>query len=184
MNAFLRSMCLLLLCFPSIAAADAPTPQSIVAVERMLGLDVTIDYVLAKLFETDASFEVFPPGQRKCLLDSLTENAHADMRQSIGSMFGDDATAVAWIAFAKTPGGSKVLGAMRDMTIAQVKGQPVPDMAAVEAGLGAAERQDIAAFMQTPAAEVMQKKFPSFGSADQDAAAVEVAAQNCGIVRK
>lgn len=167
---------------PALASAAAPTPQGIAEIQRLFGFDVFYDHVFNTKFGAMEEFKSLPPDQRTCFFGTLRTQFLDQMSADMATTFGDEQTVAAWIKFSATPGGTKMIQAMREMVTARVTGLPPPDMAAVEASLDPGEMVDVFVFQQSPAAEVMKREFPNVEV--DHAAQVRQAGEGCGILPK
>ena len=181
MGRLLRGGLLMLaLCCPPFALAAPPTSQGLADIEKLFGFDVLIDLVFEKQFDAAPIFDTLAPEKRTCLLDLLRADMHVAMGKSIGEMFVDQQTIADWMAFSLTPGGGTFLQAMRDTVEASAKGEKAPDMAAVMMALAPEDTAAVAAFMHSPAAQVMEKGFPDMPTSG--GTPMERQFEHCGIV--
>ena len=175
-------MLALALSCPALASAAAPTPQGIAQIQRLFGFDVFYDHVFSTKFDAMEQARSLPPAQRACFSGALRAQFLDAMSTDMARTFVDEQTVAAWITFSATPGGSKMIQAIRESVTAPVTGRPAPDMAAAEAAMTPAEMADVSEFQQSPAAEVMTRKFPDVEV--DHAAQAKQAAEGCGIVPK
>ena len=181
MGRLLRGGILMLaLCCPAFALAAPPTPQGLTDIQKLFGFDVLIDLVFEKQFDAAPIFNTLAPEKKACLLDLLRADMHASMGKSMGEMFVDQKTIADWMAFSLTSGGGTFLQMMRATVVAKATGQEAPDLAAAMMALGPAESAEVAAFMHSPAAQVMEKGFPEMPTSDETA--MEQKFEQCDIV--
>jgi hypothetical protein len=128
------------------AFAAPATPADISALRRMFGLDVIPAAVADSVLRTEPSFKgaALQACARPVLLAAYARNVDDSLRAAIR----DHASAVAWLEFAATPGGKRLVGHLRETVVAGVVGKPAPLSPA--ASLSAAERADIERFKAGP----------------------------------
>jgi len=180
MRASLRGCALLLaMGVSSLASAAAPTPQALGDIQRLLGLDVVVDHLIAAKFDNAEELASLAPEQKECLSGSLRAQVLDSGKGDLAQLFVDQETVAEWLRFAGTTGGSKMMEALRGNLTAAVTGLPRPDIAAVEASLTSAEKVDVFLFANSPAGQVVKKKFPD--AKPVDTAELEAAVQRCGL---
>ncbi|HJR73395.1 MAG TPA: hypothetical protein VJ806_07120 [Luteimonas sp.] len=166
---------------PMQAAAQARklTEAEIVQIRNLLGFtpEVTLKVVRMSL-EQQPELKRYDAAKQDCLLKGLQPEVDGKLQQAFGDLFEDSETIAAWLRFADTPGGGKLVGAMRMAVTAKVDGGMVPNPLGMIAGMTDAERADVTAFMESPASAVLKKDFPDM---EQPTAFGEATARRCGI---
>lgn len=175
--------CLLLLTAgcSAVATAAAPTPQQIAEIQRLWGLDLAYEHLISTKFDSMVELRSLPAGEQQCLKGTLRAQVLDSANRDLGAMFVDEETIAAWISFAATPGGTKVMQGLRDTLTAHVTGLPAPDMSAVEASMDPGEQVDLFRFQNSPAGEVVKKGFPAAKAIDP--AELRAAVERCGIAQ-
>lgn len=128
--------------------------------QALFGFDVAIPKIIEDAFKEQPEYRTMTPTQRQCLLDMASPSFYALFDDAFIEMFGDPGIFASWKAFSETPGGRIFLDGMRKALLFKITGGPEPDMAGMFGSMGDAEKADVAAFMESPAASVMQKGFP------------------------
>ncbi|MCL1633683.1 hypothetical protein M2650_03360 [Luteimonas sp. SX5] len=161
------------------AHAQTPTDIEISQIKSLLGFtpDVTRKVVRAS-FDSQPELKRYDAAQQDCLLDALQPEVEGKLSEAFGDLFEDSETVAAWLRFAGTPGGAKLTGAMRAGVDAMINGGTAPNPFGTVSGMTAAERADVAAFMESPAAGVLKKDFPDL---EKPVAFGQDAARKCGI---
>jgi hypothetical protein len=138
------ALALSLLATPAFAAPA--TPADISALRRMFGLDIIPAAVADSVLRSEPSFK--GPALQACARPVLLAAYARNVDDSLRAAIRDHASAVAWLQFATTPGGKRLVGHLRETVAAGVAGKPAPPSPA--ASLSAAERADIERFKAGP----------------------------------
>ena len=145
----------------AIAAAPARlTVEQAREAQALFGFDVAIPTIIEEAFKEQPQYQTMTPTQRECLLDMASPAFHGLFDDAFIELFGDTDVLAGWKAFSVTAGGRLFLDGMRKAVLFKIKGEPEPDMAGIFAAMNDAEKADIAGFISSPAANVMQKGFP------------------------
>lgn len=168
-----------MLCVAPVAIAQTPTDAEIAQVQALLGFGPeTTRIVVDSSFRQQPQFGDYDAKQQACLIDALTPEIDAELRNAFKTLFVDSETTAAWLRFGRTAGGGKFTGLMRAAVDAKLKGAMAPNPFSAIDGMSKAEQADISAFMQSPAASVLKKDFPDMPMPE---AFGKRAAQRCGI---
>jgi hypothetical protein len=145
--AFALATSLLVSAFAATPAFAAPaTPADISALRRMFGLDIIPAAVADSVLRSGPGFK--DPALQGCARPVLVAAYARNVDDSLRAAIPDHESVVAWLEFATTPGGKRLVGHLRATVAAGVAGKPVPP-SPVES-LSAAERADIARFKAGP----------------------------------
>ncbi len=145
---------------PAVAAPARLTVAQAREAQALFGFDEAIPKIIEEAFKEQPEYQTMTPTQRQCLLDMASPSFYGLFDDAFIEMFGDPGIFAGWKAFSETPGGRIFLGGMRKAVLFKINGGPEPDMAGMFGAMGDAEKADVAAFMESPAASVMQKGFP------------------------
>lgn len=167
------------LLFAGPASATAPTDAEIVQIRNLLGFtpEVTTKVVRMSL-ERQPELKRYDAAKQDCLLKGLQPEVDGKLHEAFGDLFEDSETIAAWLRFAGTPGGGKLVGAMRAAVDAKLNGGMTPNPLGMIAGMTEAERADVEAFLESPASAVLKKNFPDM---ERPTAFGEEVARRCGI---
>lgn len=167
------------LLFAGAASATAPTDAEIVGIRNLLGFtpEVTVKVVRMSL-ERQPELDRYDAAKQDCLIEGLRPEVDGKLHQAFGELFEDSGTIAAWMRFAGTPGGGKLVGAMRAAVNAKLDGGMAPNPLGMIAGMTEVERADVEAFLESPASAVLKKDFPDM---ERPVAFGEEAARRCGI---
>jgi hypothetical protein len=149
--------------FAESAVAAAPAPLTVAQsreAQALFGFDVAIPKIIEEAFKEQPEYRTMTPTQRACLLDMASPAFHGLFDDAFIELFGDADALADWKAFSLTPGGKVFIDGLREAVLFKINGDPEPDMAGIFGALGDAEKADIVAFMESPAAGVMKKGFP------------------------
>lgn len=167
------------LCGAPAAYARTPTNAEIAQVQELLGFTPATTLSVIKLsFGRQPEFARYSVGQQTCFIDALRPEVEKELRDSFKTLFVDSETVAAWLRFGKTPGGDRFTGLMRSGVEAKLKGSAMPNPLEAIGEMSDAERADVTAFMESPAAAVLKKDFPEWKippGAGKDAA------RRCGV---
>ncbi len=182
MRRIIASMLVIAAFFGPMQAASQtrkPTDAEIVQIRTLLGFtpEVTSKVVRTSL-EQQPELKHYDAAKQDCLLKGLQPEVDRKLQQAFGDLFQDSETIAAWLRFAGTPGGGKLVGAMRSSVNAKVDGGMAPNPIGMIAGMNDAERADVTAFMESPASGVLKKDFPDM---ERPVAFGEETARRCGI---
>ncbi len=158
----------LALCFAMPASAEstvaaAPAPLTVAQsreAQALFGFDAAIPKIIEEAFKEQSQYQTLTPTQRGCLLEMASPAFHGLFDDAFIELFGNTDVLASWKAFSLTPGGRVFIDGMRKAVLFKINGDPEPDMAGIFGALGDAEKADIVAFMESPAAGVMKKGFP------------------------
>ncbi len=156
------------LCFATPAFAEsaitaAParlTVEQAREAQALFGFDVAIPTIIEEAFKEQPQYQTMTPTQRECLLVMASPAFYGLFDDAFIELFGDTEVLAGWKAFSITPGGRQFIDGMRKAVLFKIKGEPEPDMAGIFGAMNDAEKADIAAFIESPAASVMKKGFP------------------------
>jgi hypothetical protein len=128
------------------ALAAPATPADISALRRLFGLDIIPAAVADSVLRTGPGFRdaALQGCARPVLVAAYARNVDDSLRAAIP----DHAGAVAWLEFATTPGGKRLVDHLRATVAAGVAGKPTPP--SPTDALSATERADIARFKAGP----------------------------------
>jgi hypothetical protein len=155
----MRAILLGLALFASLpAAAAVPTESQARDVEHLFGFDAMLGVVVQRTV-TDIDAPSFTAAQKSCVASAVGASVEQRLLKSLAVSFVDGDTVEAWKTFGATAGGRRMLGLMQRSVMAVATEAAPPDMATELAAFTAQERSDVEAFMQTPAASVMEKGF-------------------------
>lgn len=146
-----------------VAAVPAPTRLTVAQsreAQALFGFDVAIPRIIEEAFKEQPQYQTMTPSQRECLLNMASPAFYGLFDDAFIELFGDSEALAGWKAFSATPGGKVFLDGMRKAVLFKINGGTEPDMAGIFAAMGNAEKADIVAFMESPAANVMKKGFP------------------------
>lgn len=171
--AFAIALCFAMPAFAeSVVAQSAPAESAVAAAparltvaqsreaQALFGFDVAIPKIIEEAFKEQPEYQTMTPTQRECLLDMASPAFHGLFDDAFTELFGDTGTLASWKAFSVSPGGKVFIDGMRQAVLFKINGGAEPDMAGMFAAMGDAEKADIVAFMESPAASVMKKGFP------------------------
>lgn len=147
----------------AIAAVPAPAPLTVEQAreaQALFGFDVAIPTIIEEAFKEQPQYQTMTPTQRECLLGMASPAFYGLFDDAFIELFGDTEVLAGWKAFSITAGGRIFIDGMRQAVLFKIKGGTEPDMAGIFGALGDAEKADITAFMESPAASVMKKGFP------------------------
>lgn len=145
------------------AVAATPAPLTVAQAreaQALFGFDVAIPTIIEEAFKEQPEYQTMTPTQRECLLDMASPAFYGLFDEAFIELFGDTEVLAGWKAFSVTPGGRIFIDTMRKAVLFKIKGEPEPDMTGIFAAMNDAEKADMAGFIGSPAASVMQKGFP------------------------
>ncbi|MES2671938.1 MAG: hypothetical protein V4673_16185 [Pseudomonadota bacterium] len=148
---------------PAFAVAASPAPLTIAQsreAQALFGFDVAIPKIIEEAFKEQPQYRTMTPTQRECLLGMASPAFHGLFDDAFIELFGDTDVLASWKAFSLTPAGKVFIDGLRRAVLFKIDGDPEPDMSGILDALGDAEKADIVAFMESPAAGVMKKGFP------------------------
>lgn len=159
--------------------AAVPADVEIAQVQRLFGFTPAVTRrVIQGSFERQPEFSRYGEAQKTCFLDALQPDVENELRESFKRLFADAETVAAWLRFGRTAGGDRFTGLLRAAVDARLDGKIAPNPLAAVADMSDAERADVLAFMESPAALVLKKDFPEMKI---PVAAATRAAQRCDI---
>lgn len=162
-KAFALALCFSVPAFAESAVAAAPVSLTVAQAregQALFGFDVAIPKIIEEAFKEQPEYRTMTPTQRGCLLEMASPAFHGLFDDAFIELFGDTDVLASWKAFSLTPGGKVFMDSMRKAVLFKIGVEPEPDMAALMGSMGDAEKADIVAFMESPAAGVMRKGFP------------------------
>lgn len=144
-----------------VAPASAPlTVAQSREAQALFGFDAAIPRIIEEAFKEQPQYRTLTPTQRECLLDMASPAFHGLFDDAFIELFGDTDVLASWKAFSVSPGGRVFMDSMRKAVLFKINAGPEPDMTGIMGSMGDAEKADIVAFMESPAAGVMKKGFP------------------------
>lgn len=171
--------------FAESAVAAAPAPLTVAQAreaQALFGFDVAIPKIIEEAFKEQPQYRTMTPAQRACLLEMASPAFRGLFDDAFIDLFGDTDVLANWKAFSLTPGGKVFIDGMRKAVLFKINGDPEPDMVGIFGALGDAEKADIVAFMESPAAGVMKKGFPDVAfPPDMEKTLQARAEQECGV---
>jgi hypothetical protein len=182
----MRTLALALALLASLpAAASVPTESQAREIEHMFGFDTMLG-VMVQRTVADIDAPSFTPAQKSCVASGVAASVEQRLLKSLSASFGDGDTVEAWKAFAGTAGGARMIGLLQRAVMATAAQTAPPDMPTELAAFSAKERGDVEAFIQTPAASVMERGFGA-GLKPTEAEASAMHAQivaTCGLTKR
>lgn len=161
------------------ASAQTPTDAEISQIRNLLGFTPEVTLKVVRMsFEQQPELKRYDGAKQDCLLKGLQPEVDGKLQQAFGDLFEDSETVAAWLRFASTPGGGKLVGMMRAAVDAKLNGGMAPNPLGMIAGMTEGERAGVEAFMESPASAVLKKDFPDM---EQPVAFGEETARRCGI---
>ncbi len=147
-------------------AVEAPapvTPPTDADVDRFvgwMGLGDAIPAILRTELAKVPEMRALSAQQQECMIEVLRPPMRSMLRTSFRELLGEREIFLAWAEFVETDAGRKLFAFVRAGVEAKIKDQAAPDPAAFFADIGEQEQMQMAQFMMTPAAAVMNKPFP------------------------
>lgn len=168
-----------LFCAAQAAYARTPTDAEITQIRNLLGFTPEVTLKVVRMsFERQPELKRYDAAKQDCLLKGLQPEVDGKLHEAFGDLFEDSETIAAWMRFAGTPGGGKLVGAMRAAVDAKLNGGMAPNPLGMIAGMTETERADVEAFLESPASAVLKKDFPDM---ERPVAFGEEVARRCGI---
>lgn len=161
--AFALALCSAMPAIAESAVATAPAPLTVAQAreaQALFGFDAAIPKIIEEAFKEQPQYRTLTPTQRECLLGMASPAFHGLFDDAFIELFGDTDVLASWKAFSVSPGGRVFLDSMRKAVLFKINAGPEPDMTGIMGSMGDAEKADIVAFMESPAAGVMKKGFP------------------------
>lgn len=157
------AFCIAMPVFAESTAAAAPSRLTVAQAreaQALFGFDEAIPKIIEEAFKEQPEYRTMTPTQRECLLGMASPAFYGLFDDAFIDLFGDAGTLASWKAFSVSPGGKVFLDGMRQAVLFKINGGAEPDMAGIFGAMGDAEKADIVAFMESPAASVLKKGFP------------------------
>lgn len=142
------------------APAAPPTDADVDRFVGWMGLGDAIPAILRTELAKVPEMRALSAQQQECMIDVLRPPMRSMLRSSFRELLGEREIFLAWAEFAETDAGRKLFAFVRAGVDAKLKDQAAPDPAAFFADIGEQEQMQMARFMMTPAAAVMNKPFP------------------------
>ncbi len=173
---------LLLLSLPLAAAANAPTDSQVVQVQRLLGFDQAFAQVMDDKIEDAPELAHYSARERSCVSGLVRPAFAGALNNAFRDLFVDGATVEDWMRFSQTPGGSRFLEFVRTGVVATARNQPRPEPETFMQGMSPEQLGDVATFMASPAATVLQRDFPEIDlPADMQTRLEKQVKAECGV---
>lgn len=142
------------------APAAPPTDADVDRFVGWMGLGDAIPAILRTELAKVPEMRALSAQQQECMIDVLRPPMRSMLRSSFRELLGEREIFLAWAEFVETDAGRKLFAFVRAGVEAKIKDQAAPDPAAFFADIGEQEQMQMARFMMTPAAAVMNKPFP------------------------
>lgn len=142
------------------APASPPTDADVDRFVDWMGLGDAIPAILRTELAKVPEMRSLSAQQQECMIDVLRPPMRSMLRSSFRELLGEREIFLAWAEFVETDAGRKLFAFVRAGVEAKIKDQTAPDPAAFFADIGEREQMQMAQFMMTPAAAVMNKPFP------------------------
>lgn len=140
--------------------AAPPTDADVDRFVGWMGLGDAIPAILRTELAKVPEMQALSAQQQECMIDVLRPPMRSMLRSSFRELLGEREIFLAWAEFVETDAGRKLFAFVRAGVEAKIKDQAAPDPAAFFADIGEQEQMQMAQFMMTPAAAVMNKPFP------------------------
>lgn len=142
------------------APVAPPTDADVDRFVGWMGLGDAIPAILRTELAKVPEMRALSAQQQECMIDVLRPPMRSMLRTSFRELLGEREIFLAWAEFVETDAGRKLFAFVRAGVEAKIKDQAAPDPAAFFADIGEQEQMQMAQFMMTPAAAVMNKPFP------------------------
>lgn len=142
------------------APAAPPTDADVDQFVGWMGLGDAIPAILRTELAKVPEMRALSAQQQECMIEVLRPPMRSMLRTSFRELLGEREIFLAWAEFVETDAGRKLFAFVRAGVEAKIKDQAAPDPAAFFADIGEQEQMQMAQFMMTPAAAVMNKPFP------------------------
>lgn len=142
------------------APAAPPTDADVDRFVGWMGLGDAIPAILRTELAKVPEMRALSAQQQECMIEVLRPPMRSMLRTSFRELLGEREIFLAWAEFVETDAGRKLFAFVRAGVEAKIKDQTAPDPAAFFADIGEQEQMQMAQFMMTPAAAVMNKPFP------------------------
>lgn len=142
------------------APAAPPTDADVDQFVGWMGLGDAIPAILRTELAKVPEMRALSAQQQECMIDILRPPMRSMLRSSFRELLGEREIFLAWAEFVETDAGRKLFAFVRAGVEAKIKDEAAPDPAAFFADIGEKEQMQMAQFMMTPAAAVMNKPFP------------------------
>ncbi len=166
------------------AWASAPTPRDVATAEALLGYDKIVAVAVERgKNHPDPRLAALAPEGRDCVLKVIADAFARKVDGSFAQLFESSENIAAWVAFSGTATGGKFIAFLQRGAEAIATGKQPPVRADFDAGLSDAEKDEIKAFLETPAGAVLAKGFPSLpkGLSEAEARQLEqISVATCG----
>ncbi|TZF86830.1 hypothetical protein [Cognatilysobacter lacus] len=167
------------------ASAAAPTEAQAREIEHLFGFDtmlgVVVQHMAAQMDEPSMT-----QTQKSCVASSVGASIEQRLLKSLSTSFADGENIEAWKRFGATGGGGRMLKLLQGTMMAVANDTKAPDIGPELETFSPSERQDLVAFMQTPAAAVLQSglsKNLNLDGAETEAMRQQVVAA-CGLQKR
>lgn len=182
MTVAIRGLAVLLAALAVPAAASVPTDDQVRRLQQTLGFDNAMDRVLDEKMDEQPALTELSATERACIVGELKPVMKRKLDGAFKQLFGDEQTAGAWLAFAETDGGRTLMAFVREGVVAKLEERPAPSPEAALGGMPLEAMGEVAAFMSTPEAKVLEREFPDVDMDDAEMDAFMAAvADTCGI---
>lgn len=156
--------------FASAAGASVPTPRDVAAAEALFGYDKIVAVAVARgRSSLDSKLATLAPETRSCVQKVIADAFTRKVDGIFAELFESSENISAWIEFSHSPTGAKFIAFLQRGAAAIVSGQAAPADANFNAALSDAEKDQLKAFLATPAGAVLAKGFPSLPKGLSDA---------------
>lgn len=164
------------------APASPPTDADVDRFVGWMGLGDAIPTILRKELAKVPEMRALSAQQQECVIDLLGPPMRSMLRSSFRELLGEREIFLAWAEFVQTDAGRKLFAFVRAGVEAKINDQAAPEPAVFFADIGEQEQMQMAQFMMTPAAAVMNKPFPEMQSLTEMSEEFEQEARTrCGI---
>ena len=157
------------------AQASVPTPRDVAAAEALFGFDKIVAAAIERgKNHPDPRLAALAPESRACVQKVISDAFARKVDGNFASLFESSENIEAWVAFSRTGTGGKFIAFLQRGAAAISSGQPTPSREEFDAGLSEAEKDELKAFLGTPAGAVLAKGFPSLPKGLSEAEAKQV----------
>lgn len=167
------------------ALAEVPTPRDVATAEALLGYDKIVAAAIERgKAHPDPRLAGLPAESRACIQKVISDAFARKVAGDFAALFESSENISAWVEFSRGATGGKFVGFLQGVAAAIAAGQAPPPREQFDAGLTEAEKDELKAFLETPAGSVLSKGFPSLprGLSEAEARQVDqLALANCGL---
>ncbi len=165
------------------AVAKPSTEADVAKMMALFGFEQAMPLIIQQQLDASEELAVYSSSQRKCVADLAQPAFQKHINGLFRTVFSDGDHINAWLAFAQTPGGTKMLSFIRAGVGAKMKGAEAPQPTEFLGDMSLEEMMQVTEFMQSPAAGMLEQEFPdSEVPAELIAELTQQASQRCGVV--